>query len=444
MIGRVAGEPDTGAETVGRRLRRLRLEQGLSQRELSSPGVSYAYISRIEAGTRQPSVKALRKLAQRLGVTPEFLETGAELPKLQLRELRLAEQELRLRLAGDTDPSEAEALLREAEADADVAAIVRARILLGFTAAAAGDPLSVIEHLSQVIDSELATPSSRPDVYATLGHAYASAGHAGEAVALFEHALDELERVEPGNRAAEVRYATYLSYALTDRGEIGRARAVLADIWQRFEHTADGYTRVRLYWSLGRVALEEGRALAALDDFRRAVALLEATEDALHLARAHLACAEAALSADEDLDEARTHAEHAAQLLQGQSTRAELAVLRRIQAAVALRAGEPAAAAELADEALALSRGVPVEHGRAWEALAEARAGSGGEGADEAFAEAIALLRASGAPREHTDAMRAYGRYLREAGREREALEVFEAAAEAAANLGAAPSRAGR
>ena len=53
-------------ETIGQRLKRLRLEQGMSQRELASPGVSYAYISRIEAGTRQPSVKARRPDGPRL------------------------------------------------------------------------------------------------------------------------------------------------------------------------------------------------------------------------------------------------------------------------------------------------------------------------------------------------------------------------------------------
>jgi transcriptional regulator with XRE-family HTH domain len=67
-------------EGIGERLRRLRLERGLSQRDLSEPGVSYAYISRIEAGARTPSVKALRKLARKLGVTVEQLETGERTP----------------------------------------------------------------------------------------------------------------------------------------------------------------------------------------------------------------------------------------------------------------------------------------------------------------------------------------------------------------------------
>src|SRR5437879_11289946 len=50
-----ANRAGASAETIGQRLRRLRTERRFSQRELSSPGVSYAYISRIEAGTRQPS-----------------------------------------------------------------------------------------------------------------------------------------------------------------------------------------------------------------------------------------------------------------------------------------------------------------------------------------------------------------------------------------------------
>ena len=50
-------------ESIGQRLRRLRQERGLSQRELSEPGISYAYISRVEVGARNPSEKALRALA---------------------------------------------------------------------------------------------------------------------------------------------------------------------------------------------------------------------------------------------------------------------------------------------------------------------------------------------------------------------------------------------
>lgn len=66
------------AETVGERIRRIRLEQGLSQRDLAAPGVSYAYVSRIEAGTRTPSAKALQALADKLDCTALYLATGHE------------------------------------------------------------------------------------------------------------------------------------------------------------------------------------------------------------------------------------------------------------------------------------------------------------------------------------------------------------------------------
>jgi transcriptional regulator with XRE-family HTH domain len=108
----------SSAESVGARLKRLRLQRGFSQRDLSSPGVSYAYISRIEAGARTPSVKALRKLAQKLGVSVEYLETGKDIREVDDRELRLADAELELRLAKNTSAVEPklEAILREAPA----------------------------------------------------------------------------------------------------------------------------------------------------------------------------------------------------------------------------------------------------------------------------------------------------------------------------------------
>src|ERR687884_1856852 len=93
-------------EPVGVRLRRLRQERGLSQRELAGPGVSYAYISRIEAGARRPSVKALRTLAPKLGVSVEYLETGSDLRDVDEREFRLVDAELQLRLADDPQAAE--------------------------------------------------------------------------------------------------------------------------------------------------------------------------------------------------------------------------------------------------------------------------------------------------------------------------------------------------
>lgn len=75
--------------TVGERIRERRLALGLSQRDLASEGVSYAYISRLEANTRRPSVRALRKLAVKLDVSVHWLETGEEDPAEELARIVL-------------------------------------------------------------------------------------------------------------------------------------------------------------------------------------------------------------------------------------------------------------------------------------------------------------------------------------------------------------------
>jgi tetratricopeptide (TPR) repeat protein len=440
----MAEQPLTGAETVGERLRRLRLERGFSQRDLSSPGVSYAYISRIEAGARRPSVKALRMLAGKLGVTAEYLETGVEIGAAESRELRLADLELRLRLDGDAATGEIEEILADAEAHADTSAAVRARIALGVTADARGRHSEAIDHLERAVESTLVTPVSRPDVYLTLAHTYASAGSPGRAVELLEEALADLRALAPDDRATRIRFSTFLSYALTDLGELTRARAVVSEALFDSEEISDPYTRVRLYWSLGRISAEQANARGALESFRRAIALLEATEDTLHLARAHMACAEAAMISGDQNEAAGRHLDEASRLLGPRAEGDDMAVLRRLQALNAMYAGEYDQAERFGQQALEFAVELPNEAGQAWWAIAEARSRAGVHDADDAFRRAVDVLHEHGTVRNYANVLRAYGRYLRDAGREGEALDVFERAANVASNLQGEPSAAER
>src|SRR4051812_27335670 len=93
-------------ETVGQRVRRLREERGWNQRQLAAPGCSYAYISRIEADLRKPSLRVLRILAKKLGVSAHYLETGEEVTPWAVRELRLSDAELEVRLNRNLDRAE--------------------------------------------------------------------------------------------------------------------------------------------------------------------------------------------------------------------------------------------------------------------------------------------------------------------------------------------------
>jgi transcriptional regulator with XRE-family HTH domain len=55
---------------LGRNLRRLREEKGWSQEAFADEaGLHRTYVSDIERGARNPTVKVLEKLAQPLGVT---------------------------------------------------------------------------------------------------------------------------------------------------------------------------------------------------------------------------------------------------------------------------------------------------------------------------------------------------------------------------------------
>lgn len=61
---------------VGKRIAERRGKLGLSQRDIAFPGCSYAYISRLEAGLRRPSLSVMLKLSLLLDVSPEYLAWG--------------------------------------------------------------------------------------------------------------------------------------------------------------------------------------------------------------------------------------------------------------------------------------------------------------------------------------------------------------------------------
>jgi transcriptional regulator with XRE-family HTH domain len=423
----------TSSETIGQRLKRLRLERGLSQRELASPGVSYAYISRIEAGTRQPSVKALRRLAAKLSVTAEYLETGSDLDDMDARELRIADAELSLRL--EHSP-EAEATLRqvleESLAAGDTVHAARARIALGFVAAERGDHHEAASRLEAAIDVHRPAATERPDVYATLGRAYSSIGAPERAADLFERCLDEVTSHDPTNTAAQIRYASLLSYALSDMGDLARAESVVRDALERSRgEEEDPYVRVRLYWSLARLSGMEGKSAAALHHVRRAIALLEATEDTIHLARAHVLCAWI-MTSQGNPEPATKHLDTAERLLGAHPSPDDEALIKVERARAAAASGDGATAVDLARQAVELlGDRNPAELGLAFAALGE---GLGLEGepdaSTEAFRRSVDLLETQRRWREATQACQAWGKMLRRSGRESQALDVLERASE--------------
>jgi transcriptional regulator with XRE-family HTH domain len=418
-------------ETIGQRLKRLRLDRHLSQRELAAPGVSYAYISRIEAGTRQPSVKALRRLAAKLGVSADYLETGSDLDAGSARELRLADLELAVRL-GEWDEVEGPLndVLADALSEGDQPLALRARVALASIALERGEWASAVSLLEAAVHGEPFAPVERVEIYGNLGRALAASGQPERAAELFESCLDGVASAG-GDASIEARYATLLSYALSDMGELGRAEEVVRSALDRVGETADPYMRVRLYWSIARLAHTQGRESAALQNVRKAIALLQATDDTFHLARAHILAAEITL-ARQDVEAAENHVAQAERLLVSGAMGEDLLELKQHRSRIALLRGDATAAVAYAREALELGRASqPGDEGRAAFTLADALALAGDvAGANESYERAVTLLEGAGRWHGASSACRAWGRLLREQGDEQRAMDVLDRAAE--------------
>ena len=397
----------------------------MTQRDLAGPGVSYAYVSRIEGGHRQPSLKVIRLLAGRLRVSPEYLETGAEAAKE--RELRLSEAELELRLGRDLDRAEAtlRAVAEEGIGDASEA---RALAALGILAARRGDNAEAIATLEAAARSEHIRPEKRSDVYETLAAAYVAAGDARKAVALLEDCLEAVEEQAGDDATLQVRYRTFLGATFSSIGELSRARRVLAEATERAQGLTIASARVVLYWSLARVAWMQRDSDGALAHMARAIGLLEASDDTLQLARAHLLSGQIC-NLDNRYEDAARHLDEAERLLVLGADRDDLGILRAEQAKQAAHTGEGERAVRLAREALAELED-DVRHGpTAWHALAIAQAAAGdAEAADVAFARAVDGLSEQRNWRQAAQAAREWAHVVLALGRADDAYALFERA----------------
>ena len=435
---------DSPREGVGTRLKRLRLERGFSQRDLSSPGVSYAYISRIEAGARTPSVKALRKLSQKLSVSVEYLETGRDIRDVDDRELRLTDAELELRLEGDTREAEQklEKILDESRAAGDRTSATRAAIGLGFAAAYRGNHLDAVERLETALTEEPPSAQMRPDVYSTLGQSYAALGAADRAARLFERCLEEVKETVPGDLTIRVRYATLLSYALSDAGEYDRARSVVMEALQEAGSLSDPHSRIRLLWAVSRVAAIEGRSTEALQHIRKAMALLESTDDTLQLARGYLLAA-GIESSEKHVDETREHLSEAERLLAPHAESRDIGMLRIGQSRLASLEGDGDRAVETARDALAIFGDAHGgEQGAACWALAGGLVLQGDLGtADTTYRRAIDLLTVHGRRYSAGQASVEWASHLQEQGRGDEAEPILRRAYDLGVNAETAAHR---
>ena len=267
---------------VGLRLRQAREDAGLTQRELSFEGCTAAYVSRIEAGARVPSLQILREFAKRLGVDVEYLATGGQDAEDVSSELLEAEVALRL-----GDENRAEELYEAARAEADSPArLARAALGLGRLALYRGDVPAAMGLLEEALQSDELGSGDTSAAADALGRCYASQGRYDEAFAIFERFLAEAR--SRGDQFDQVRFAMLLANAQLDHGDPGRAHATLGEILDLARQTIDPLLRAGVYWSQSRVHLSQGDPDRAAEYAQLTLATLKASEQTLEAARALL------------------------------------------------------------------------------------------------------------------------------------------------------------
>jgi tetratricopeptide (TPR) repeat protein len=350
---------------VGQRLRKAREAAGLTQRELSFEGCTAAYVSRIEAGARVPSLQILHEFGRRLGVRPEYLATGS----LDAEGLssELLEAEVALRLGDDNRAGE---LYDAARTDADSpAALARAQLGLGRLALRRAEMSEGVALLEQALDSGELGPGDASAAANALGRSYVSQNRYDEAFAIFERFLDEAR--SRGDQFEEVRFALLLANAYIDHGDYGLAHETLGQILDVARKAADPMFRASLYWSQSRVHLARSEPDRAAEYAQLAIATLKASEQTLAAAGALLLLA----FIENDRGNPTTALELVEEgepivLAAGETTEAAMFVVERARALSAL--GETDEAAELLLGIVPrLNAAAPKDAARAYSAVAD-------------------------------------------------------------------------
>ena len=408
---------------VGRRLKEARQRAGLSQRQLAFTGCTPAYISRIEAGDRIPSLQLLKELGARLGVSASYLATGAETADEAPERTALVDAEVALRL----DDSDAASAIYEGLLGESTDKSYRSQALegLGLLAFRAGEPQRAIALLQEAIAEVDDQAADRPALASALARSYALTGRLAESIAVLEACVERYE----DDPVQFVRFAGLLGAALTDNGDYGAAERVLAKALRRGQEIADPYTRARLYWSQSRLRSERGQDELAAKAARLALATLRATEDTYAIGQAHQALAHVYLNQGKNA-EALDLLQEGDSLMASAATPVELAQYRIEQARALAALGEAEEAGSLAMSVLStLQRVHPVDSARVYLLLADVYEQIGEhERTKEILELAIETLEQQGPSRFLISAYRRLAELLKAQGLTEEAFALLERA----------------
>lgn len=387
-------------EGAGQRIHRLRVERGLTQRDLAEPKYTAAYVSSVESGRRSPSADALRHFAGRLGISEHELATGRDADATVELELALVQA-----MASGTG-------LAEVAHNAGQAGDRRRQAW----ALLALDPQEHLDEAAALLEGE--PPPDR----ITLVLARAARAEPRYAIHLMEEALDELYRngfPEPDARHA---LCVHLAERYLEIGDEDRA-GTAAEQALALAGPLDPAAAANDYLTTARSLLEARRPAAALLSLGQARALLRRVRFDSALSACYRARGWMRRDAGE-LENAAADLTRARQLSGGTGAALDIGVeLAEVQR----RRGRPDLAEQLVSDALgAVDDEAPLRLARAWRewGLLALERGEVAQ-AEERLRNAVALYGRGGPRHELARVLRALGDLLCEQDRLAEAAEVL-------------------
>jgi tetratricopeptide (TPR) repeat protein len=293
--------------SLGTRLRKVRTERGLTQKELAAPSYTHAYISTIEAGRRTPSRAALEHFASKLGVGVDELLTGRPpdlVPQLQLR-LSDARKQVSV---GDFEAVDAEyaKIAREARRYGLVRLEAKAEQGRGLAAERAGNLEIAVEHYETAEEKlDRQSPVAKADVISAKARCLQMLGDTRYAAYALESLLEMLERRELRDPTALVRIHASLVAAYFELGLYKKASASADKALSMAAKVEDPEGLAAMHINAARVLLHEGRSEDAEDSLRRAEELykqldLQSETGSAYLAQGYI------MAREGRVDEART------------------------------------------------------------------------------------------------------------------------------------------
>jgi tetratricopeptide (TPR) repeat protein len=362
-------------------------------------------------------------MGQRLGVSEDYLATGARTPLLSDRNPLLVDAEVALRL---DDYQLAGTLYQEAlETARDNFTRADALEGLGNVAFRRGEPREAIRLLQRSFELARAEPAERPSTTEILARSHAALGDLDSAIGLFEQCMERFRKEnDPVN---QVRFAVLMGYAFTDAGRFDEAEEILGEGLAAGRGIKDPITRARLLWSQARLSGEQGKYELAAEYARKALEVLRTTEHTHFIALTH----ELLAMIYNDLgrsSEALSLLDEAWPMLQSTASPIQIAHYKIEEARARAGLGENEQAAAVAMEAVgALGDTQPEDAGRAYALLGEIFADLGDTSrANELLELGIDILERQRPSRYLISAYKRKAALLREEGKVDDAIALLE------------------